>query len=395
MLFILFLLALCAAQSSADGFVEEVICSAQSLTVMLNRSDPDVARWVADPKSQPVVYVYDHKKRRECGNSMRNEHGQLNFNLTIPYGTDCDVILADVEPNYRTAETTIALEDNVDVSISKTLRINHVFCIYTRNVKTIRFNDVSNGHEVVASTGGKPKPRVEMVFRSTDGRPLRAAKFGDTVEFYIALSPDQAYHGIAPKECMFSDREDVTSPEAKHITFVQNSCPVVEMSEIIDPLANVNQEVYFSKFKTFRFGNQSTVFAHCTVQVCLDAKECNQNCFKRIQNSNLTAERLRFRHKRDIPSTAGSMKDDLYNEIAVTRTLTILDNEETREVASRSTEQCVAANAVTPTVIFLIIGALTVCTLASITTAVYLGCKRKTGKKNSFDLYSAFAAPTA
>lgn len=54
------------------------------------------------------------------------------------------------------------------------------------------------------------------------------------------------------------------------------SCPVDEMSEIIDPLANVNEEVYFSKFKTFRFGNQSTVFAHCTVQVCLTTEECAQ-----------------------------------------------------------------------------------------------------------------------
>lgn len=47
-----------------------------------------------------------------------------------------------------------------------------------------------SGHEVVASTGGKPKPKVEMIFRSIDGRPLRAAKFGDIVEFYVALSPD-------------------------------------------------------------------------------------------------------------------------------------------------------------------------------------------------------------
>ncbi|VDO72516.1 unnamed protein product [Onchocerca flexuosa] len=115
-----------------------------------------------------------------------------------------------------------------------------------------------------------------MIFRSIDGRPLRAAKFGDIVEFYVALSPDKAYHGISPKECMFSDREDMSSPDAKHLTFVQSSCPVDEMSEIIDPLANVNEEVYFSKFKTFRFGNQSTVFAHCTVQVCLTNEECAQ-----------------------------------------------------------------------------------------------------------------------
>ncbi|KHJ98243.1 hypothetical protein OESDEN_01771 [Oesophagostomum dentatum] len=156
------------------------------------------------------------------------------------------------EPNYRTAETTIALEDNVDTSLSKIIRINHVFCLYTRSVQTIRYSDVSTAHEVLASTGGKPKPKVEMMFRSIDGRPLRTAKFGDTVEFYVALTPDKAYHGISPKECMFSDREDMLSPDARHLTFVQSSCPVAEMSEIIDPLANVNEEVYFSKFKTFR-----------------------------------------------------------------------------------------------------------------------------------------------
>lgn len=54
------------------------------------------------------------------------------------------------------------------------------------------------------------------------------------------------------------------------------------MSEIIDPLSNVNEEVYFSKFKTFRFGNQSTVFAHCTVQVCLTSEECMQVIRRKI-----------------------------------------------------------------------------------------------------------------
>lgn len=53
------------------------------------------------------------------------------------------------------------------------------------------------------------------------------------------------------------------------------SCPVNELNDIIDPLENVNEEVYFTKFKTFRFGNQTTVFAHCTVQVCLDSHECS------------------------------------------------------------------------------------------------------------------------
>ncbi|VDK67699.1 unnamed protein product [Litomosoides sigmodontis] len=296
---------------SAEGFVEEVSCTADAINVVLNKTDPDIQRWMSDPKAQPVVYVYEHKTRPPCGTAMKKGNS-VNYNFTIPYGNHCDVHLTDL-----------------------TIRVNHVFCLYTRSVQTIRFNDISSGHEVVASTGGKPKPKVEMIFRSIDGRPLRAAKFGDIVEFYVALSPDKAYHGISPKECMFSDREDMSSPDAKHLTFVQSSCPVDEMSEIIDPLANVNEEVYFSKFKTFRFGNQSTVFAHCTVQVCLTTEECAQKCFKRISNSNLTAERLRFRHRRQLEDDYDATeirKHKVINEIALTRPLTILDDAESNEV---------------------------------------------------------------
>ncbi|VDK20368.1 unnamed protein product [Anisakis simplex] len=176
-------------QVQADGFVEEVSCSADAITVVLNKTDPDIQRWMANPKSQPVVYVYDHKTRTPCGSALKNGN-MVKYNFTIPYGRLCGVLLTDLEPNYQNAETTIALEDNTDHSASKVLRVNHVFCLYTRSVQTIRFNDISTGHEVVASTGGKPKPKVEMIFRSVDGRPLRAAKFGDTVEFYVALSPD-------------------------------------------------------------------------------------------------------------------------------------------------------------------------------------------------------------
>ncbi|MFH4982572.1 hypothetical protein AB6A40_009281 [Gnathostoma spinigerum] len=207
--------------SHSDGFVEEVSCAADAITVMLNKSDPDIQRWIADPQSQPVVYVSGYKSRQPCGTLIK-KGTRVNYNFTIPYGNHCDVQLTDLEPNYQNAETTIALEDNADNSLSKRLRINHVFCLYTRSVQTIRFNDISSGHEVVASTGGKPKPKVEMIFRGIDGRPLRTAKFGDTVEFYVALSPDKAYHGIIPRECMFSDREDMSSPEAKHLTFVQS-----------------------------------------------------------------------------------------------------------------------------------------------------------------------------
>ncbi|KHN76368.1 Protein dyf-8 [Toxocara canis] len=395
MIYVVWILLLILADIDADGFVEEVSCTADSITVMLNKSDPDIQKWMANPKSQPIVYVYEHKSRTPCGSALKNGN-LVNYNFTIPYGRHCNVHLTDLEPNYQNAETTIALEDNADQSTAKTLRVNHVFCLYTRSVQTIRFNDISTGHEVVASTGGKPKPRVEMIFRSVDGRPLRAAKFGDTVEFYVALSPDKAYHGIIPKECMFSDREDMSSPDAKHLTFVQSSCPVDEISEIIDPLANVNEEVYFSKFKTFRFGNQSTVFAHCTVQVCLNSAECSQKCFKRISNSNLTAEKLRFRYKRD-GQLENYEKADLVDEVALTRPLTILDDSETSEVSGRAIEQCLVSPASLPPSIFFLIIALATTLVVALTVICIMIKKLTSNKKVSapdFGLYSAYSGST-
>ncbi|VDM11541.1 unnamed protein product [Wuchereria bancrofti] len=396
---VLVIVFMLATAINAEGFVEEVSCTADAINVVLNKTDPDVQRWMSDPKAQPVVYVYEHKIRPPCGTAMKK--GNLhNYNFTIPYGDHCDVHLIDLEPNYRNAETTIALEDNADITPSKTIRVNHVFCLYTRSVQTIRFNDISSGHEVVASTGGKPKPKVEMIFRSIDGRPLRAAKFGDIVEFYVALSPDKAYHGISPKECMFSDREDMSSPDAKHLTFVQSSCPVDEMSEIIDPLANVNEEVYFSKFKTFRFGNQSTVFAHCTVQVCLTTEECAQKCFKRISNSNLTAERLRFRHRRQLDDNYGAAvirKQNAINEIALTRPLTILDDMESIEVNDNKVEQCLIKNAILPLPIFILILSLSLLSIICLTGLIFtlkrLAAYRKFAPY-SFGMYSAYSGPT-
>jgi hypothetical protein len=54
------------------------------------------------------------------------------------------------------------------------------------------------------------------------------------------------------------------------------SCPIKEIAEIISPLQEVGDDTYLTEFKTFRFGNQTTVFAHCTVQVCLDPVECEK-----------------------------------------------------------------------------------------------------------------------
>lgn len=52
-----------------------------------------------------------------------------------------------------------------------------------------------SNHEVVASVGGKPKPKVQMLFRDPTGRPLKAAKFGDPVGLYLMLSPDSKSFG--------------------------------------------------------------------------------------------------------------------------------------------------------------------------------------------------------
>ena len=85
-----------------------------------------------------------------------------------------------------------------------------------------------------------------------------------------------AYKAILPKRCMFTDRENMDSEAAKKLTFVQSECPVDAISEIIQPLREINSESYATEFKTFRFGNQTTVFAHCSVQVCLDVDECEK-----------------------------------------------------------------------------------------------------------------------
>ncbi|CAA87330.2 Protein dyf-7 [Caenorhabditis elegans] len=398
--------------SEKDRFVELVDCIADSFTVVLNKSDPEVMRMISNPKSQPVVYVYGHKTRHPCGTSMKDEKGLTNFNLTIPYGSECDVTLTDL-PKHRYAETTVVLEDNADLSFGKTTRLNHVFCLYTRNVKTIRFSDVSNGHEVIASTGGKPKPKVEMLFRSTDsGKTLQAARENEFVEFFIALSPDSAYHGISPKECTFSDREDISAPDAKKITFVQGGCPVNGMNDIIDPLANVNDQIYFSKFRTFRFGNQSTVFVHCQVQVCLKKDECSKTCYKKVSDSNLTAERLRFRHKRSITDlerrTTRSAPTDDNGSLDLTNSLTVVSRIESAELVASPISQPTIVD--TPSeqrrdpcpkssnmgfIPLIIMGSLASLLLFSAGAAIYFGCKLKSmKKKDSFDMMSAFSNPT-
>lgn len=70
-------------------------CTADAINVVLNRTDPDVQRWMSDPKAQPVVYVYEHKTRPPCGTAMKKGN-LVNYNFTIPYGDHCDVHLTDL-----------------------------------------------------------------------------------------------------------------------------------------------------------------------------------------------------------------------------------------------------------------------------------------------------------
>lgn len=75
--------------------VEEVSCTADAINVVMNKSDPDIQKWMTNPRAQPVVYVQEHKDRAPCGTAMKKGN-LVNYNFTIPYGKHCDVILTDL-----------------------------------------------------------------------------------------------------------------------------------------------------------------------------------------------------------------------------------------------------------------------------------------------------------
>ncbi|GMT33543.1 hypothetical protein PFISCL1PPCAC_24840, partial [Pristionchus fissidentatus] len=380
----------------ADGFVEEVACSSDGVTVMLNRSDPELAQLMNDPNALPVVYVYGHKERVQCGTSLKSKAGGVNYNLTIGYGKVCDVYLTNLEPHYRTSEMAIVLENNSN-KLGKQI-LNQVHCVYNKQVQTYKFSEVSNTQPIAASTGGRPNPKVDMHFRNIDGKPLREARVGELLEFYLSIVPDNTYKAILPKECMFSDREDLQSPQTQRITFVQNSCPNHAFSEIIDPIAHVNQEVFFSKFKTFRFDNQTTVFVHCTAQVCMSKEECATKCFKRITNSDLTGQRLRFRHKRSIGNDLEPhVTQDKDGDVEMRSQLRVYTEKDIEKViAAPSTGLGTVTECSSPllglssTHIFVFTAFLLAVAIASLIIIVYLlhRLKRKT-KESTFELYSA------
>lgn len=133
------------------------------MTIVLNKSDPDLVQWLRDPQAQPILYVYGYKERTPCGKSIKlSDNGTISLNFSIPYGRTCQVHLADLvnyalsscvhglafryllqEPSFQTAETTVAFENNADNESTKPVRINHVFCLYTKRVEALRVNDVA------------------------------------------------------------------------------------------------------------------------------------------------------------------------------------------------------------------------------------------------------------
>lgn len=119
------------------------------MTVMLNKSDPDIREWVSDPNAQPIAYVYGFKTRAPCGTALKpiNQNGPPNYNFTIPYGAACNLFLSDLEPNYLATETTISIEDNAVRDESKPMRINHVYCLYTAEIQALKVNDISRYHK--------------------------------------------------------------------------------------------------------------------------------------------------------------------------------------------------------------------------------------------------------
>ncbi|KRZ36895.1 Protein dyf-8 [Trichinella pseudospiralis] len=378
--------------TTPSGFVEEVSCNSRSMIVVLNKSDPDVIQWRRDSAARPVVYVYGHKERTPCGLFLKSpDNSTYHLNFTIPYGPVCSVQLTDLEPNHQTAETSIAIEDHASFAHSKPIRIHHVFCIYTK---------------LIASTGGKPKPKVQLLFRDPSGKPMRAARFGDQVGLYLMLDPDNAYKAINPKHCVFSDRDRMEEPDAKTLTFIQSDCPVDELGEIVEPVKDVNEEIYYTKFQAFRFGEKPTVYAHCTVEVCLEQESCAKTCFPKVKNKSITPEILRHRLRRsNYPRVQRRIrglnleKAEPNQQVAVSSYLTVLDEIQTSEVIAAEPppgfEDCQSPNAY---FLFLIsVGFFTVLFLFMGAAVIYLLFKLRANKsKDQFGHlpFSQLSAPS-
>ncbi|VDM98792.1 unnamed protein product, partial [Onchocerca ochengi] len=118
-------------------------------------------------------------------------------------------------------------------------------------------------------------------------------------------------------------------------------------------------------------------------------------------NSNLTAERLRFRHRRQLSNdydTAIIRQQNAINEISLTQPLTILDDMESNEVNSKKVEQCRINNAIIPLPVFILILSLSMLTIMCLIGLIITLKRLATYKKLTpygFGLYSAYSGPTA
>uniref|UniRef100_A0A0K0EJ53 ZP domain-containing protein n=1 Tax=Strongyloides stercoralis TaxID=6248 RepID=A0A0K0EJ53_STRER len=373
-----------------DGFVSEVKCLSDAMVVIFNRSYPDFLRWEANSNSEPILYVHGKSSNPMCSTTLKSDVEQGSYNLSIPYGQMCDVFLTHLEPNYSTAETVVALEDVNSDNEEHPVILNHVYCFYTKSVQTIRYNNVKKGQELVASTGSKPKPKVEMTFTGVDNQTLKAAKVGDTLQLYISLTPDDAYRAMLPKECFFSDKEDMEAPGARRVTFVQSNCPVDMFSSIVKPLANINNRIYVTKFDTFQFRNQTTIFVHCTVQICLDPEECESNCYEKISNSNLTAARLGFRKRRETLNSTSKLIDPI-DEVTLVSSLDIVNDNVFKKNQERSVElQQIQHDTIPKPLLICIIILSILCSTTTIISCVLARKLRRSNKLNDISCYTHY-----
>ncbi|KRX21841.1 Protein dyf-8 [Trichinella nelsoni] len=159
-----------------------------------------------------------------------------------------------------------------------------------------------------------------------------------TAETSIAIEDHASFAHSKPIRihhvfCIYTKRV-----EAIRMSDVAN-CPVDELGEIVEPVKDVNEEIYYTKFQAFRFGEKPTVYAHCTVEVCLEQESCAKTCFPKVKNKSITPEILRHRLRRsNYPHGQRRIrglnleKADSNQQVAVSSYLTVLDEIQTSEV---------------------------------------------------------------
>ncbi|KRZ60731.1 Protein dyf-8 [Trichinella nativa] len=159
-----------------------------------------------------------------------------------------------------------------------------------------------------------------------------------TAETSIAIEDHASFAHSKPIRihhvfCIYTKRV-----EAIRMSDVAN-CPVDELGEIVEPVKDVNEEIYYTKFQAFRFGEKPTVYAHCTVEVCLEQESCAKTCFPKVKNKSITPEILRHRLRRsNYPRGQRRIrglnleKAESNQQVAVSSYLTVLDEIQTSEV---------------------------------------------------------------